>query len=236
MTSVVSQYIFINSADREYGETNDFTVNLVDIRDDFESMSLSIQNLTMPRSYYPINSLNNVISLGLTSAVLSQGNYTPSTLITEFISKSPIPITGSYNSTTGKFSFMTVDNSAWQIDGPYKYLGLSSGIHSSSSGIIVSDIVANLSGPREIRILTNIPIYSTNTTNVNRNVLISIYPNCQFGEMINYTIQNFAHIKLNTAHVGQTRFQIVDEDYNPINLNGEEYSLTLILTSNSLQD
>lgn len=237
--SIVSQYLFINSADRINGTSNDFQIQLKDINNDFEDMSLTIQNLSIPFSFYPINSNNNVITIGTTqTATITKGNYTANSFLNEFITDMPFGITGAYNTSTGKFSFGTTNASSWSItaNSNQQYLGLSAGLHSSTSGVITSDQLVNLSGPREIRILTDIPIYSTNTTDYNKDVLISVYPNTTFGSMINYTLHNFAHIKMACSNINIQRFSLVDENNQHIDLNKLDWSMTLLLTSNSLQE
>ena len=56
-----------------------------------------------------------------------------------------------------------------------------------------------------------------------------MYPNVSFGNVINYTNQNFAHIKLNTSRIGFQSFQLVNEYNEQIDLNGLEWNITLLL-------
>src|SRR5438067_2296830 len=137
--SSTSQLIFVNSADRVSGTAEDFYVNLVDINNDFEETSLSIQKLCIPFSNYPINSNNNTIALsgvsGNFNIDMTPSNYTPTTFITEFVSQfgstGSLGITGgvsgSYNTATSRFTFQMVDNSIdWSITPTIyngKYLG-----------------------------------------------------------------------------------------------------------------
>ena len=117
-----SPLIFINSADRINGTAEDFYVNLVDINNDFENTSLSIQELCIPFSMYPINSNNNTIALsGISRSFnisLTPSNYTPTTFINEFVnqfgSTGSLGITGgisgTYNTATSRFIFQMTDN------------------------------------------------------------------------------------------------------------------------------
>jgi hypothetical protein len=240
MSAIVSQYIFINSADRVSGNSNDFQVFLKDIKNDFEDVNITIQNLSILNSFYPINSNNNVISIGATAAItatITPGNYTSAQFITEFVAESSLGITGAYSSNTGKFSFGSTNGMAWSItaNANQPFLGLTTGTHNSSGGVITSDAVVNLSGAREVRILTDIPIYSTNSHDDNKNILISVYPNANFNNMINYSLQNFAHVKLSTSNIGLQRFTLVNEFGELLNTNNTDWSMTLLLTSNSLQ-
>lgn len=235
--AVASQMIHISSKDRINGSSSDYTILLKD-RDLNDYQDLSIQKISIPFSYYAINSNNNVITLGATAgltATITPGNYTTSSFLTEFITKAPIGITGAYNSTTSKFSFGSTDNSAWNITTDtrnYRYLGLpKSTVCASVSGIITSSNVVNMSGTQEIQILCDIPMNSSNTYNYNNNVLVSIYPNALPGGMIQYTNENFAHIKLDTQRIGLTRFTLIDDNHDTIDLGGLDWSMTLLLTS-----
>ena len=113
-----------------------------------------------------------------------------------------------YSSTTGKFSFGATGDFSITAGANQPFFGLSEGIHHSVSYALVSDNIANLGGPMEIRVLSDIPKYSSNTSSGNNDLLISVYPNVSFGNVINYTNQNFAHIKLNTSRIGFNRFNL----------------------------
>ena len=243
--SSTSQLIFVNSADRTSGTAEDFYVNLVDINNDFEDTSLAIQELCIPFSNYPINSNNNTIALsgisGSWNANLTPSNYTPTTFITEFVNQFGSTgslgiaggITGSYNTATSRFSFGTIAGTDFSITPTIyngKYLGLSAGTHNSVNHVITSDRNVILSGALQVRILTDLSIYSTNTRDNNRNVLCSVYPDCQYGDIITKNLSNFTHIKMSSPFIGLTRFYLVDELYQPIDLNGLDWSITLIRT------
>lgn len=228
--SHVSQYIFINSKDRVIGSASDFQINIKDIQNDFENIELTLQKVSIPRSYYPINSSNNVITCSLGDFTLTPGNYTIAQLITEFNSKTSIVL--SHSTTTGKMGFAVTG--AFSITGAYKYLGLATGAH-AGTGSFVSDNVADLSGPSEINLITDIPLYSTNSLTGNRDRLISIYPNCSFGDYINFTISNFAPIKLATNNISMQSFSLRDETGTLIDLNGLDWSFTLLLSSSNLR-
>ena len=185
---VASQYIFISSANRLFPSdtSSDFTVNLTDLDPDDDNYNITVQNLSIPASWQGINSYNNQIALSTTGAsgimTLTPGNYNANQILTEIATQSLIAgvgITGSYNSITDQFTFNSIGATGFQITAGSNqpFLGLSAGTHIGVSSHIYSDQAINLSGPREIRILSNLPTYSTNTWDQNNTCLLSIYPN-----------------------------------------------------------
>ena len=76
-----------------------------------------------------------------------------------------------------------------------KYLGLSAGTYLGTTSI-VGNKVADFSGSNFFDVLIDgISLFSTNTRNYNKNVLIRIYNNVDFGNYMNYTLQNFTQIQ-----------------------------------------
>ena len=125
-------------------------------------------------------------------------------------------ITAAYNSANRHFTFhsgitgfsIVVPNSQ------YKYLGLSTGTHISTGTTLFSlesDEVVDLSGTNEINIVTSLQVNSTNTENGNLNRLVSVYPNCAVGEMVQYTNESFHAIKLRNDSLMFERFTLLDE-------------------------
>jgi len=202
-----SQYIFINSKDRIYGTSSNFGIDLNDQSiDDNVDMSLCVQNISIPNSFYNVNANNYSIATGTTVVNLTQGSYNVSNFINNFISNASTVIPGisvSYTSTTAKYTFGASGSFDLTGNTNQQYLGLSPGVHTSNgSNQIVSDEIVNMSQPMEIRVLTDIPVYSQNSTTNNQDVLISIYPKVSFGSIINYTNQDFSHIKLKSPRIG----------------------------------
>ena len=101
---------FINSKKRESGSTDDsdFYYNFNYRGNENVDNVLNIDSLCIPRSYYSVNDYNNTFQLGNTDlvgiltavvsdVVLTNGDYTPTTLINEVTSKInelPIGISG----------------------------------------------------------------------------------------------------------------------------------------------
>lgn len=242
---------FINSKKREAGSTSDsdfyFNFNFK-VNENADNV-LNIDSLCIPKSYYAVNDYNNTFQLDPTpllgatyysvqNIALTNGNYTPSSLITELTSKttsalgaSGIGISMTYSSNQGKFNFLGMTGINLITNDKQKYLGFnSSGTWSPTGGILVSHDVVDLSGTNSINVLTDIDIESYNNSNKNSNMLLSVYPNVDINNFIHYTSQNFRSIKLKNDQLNLQRFQLMDENMDPLNLNGLSWDLTLSLT------
>jgi hypothetical protein len=229
-----SQWIVINSKDRIAGVAENFSIDLRDLQNDDMDMSLCIQHLALPVSYYNINGNNNEVLLGTTQTItLTPGNYNATTFRTEFITQaSPIysGVSMSYSSTTGKFQYLGITGGIITANENQGFLGLTTGTHSASVSTISGDRFADLSGPLEVRVITDIPIMSTNSLNANRDVLVSVYPAVAFGSVAEYTNHDFAHIKLRANKLGMHQFSLQNEFGEQLDLNGMNWAMTLLLT------
>ena len=102
------------------------------------------------------------------------------------------------------------------------------GANLSVSGVLETNSI-NLNAFDEIRITTDIPIFSANTTNDRRDILCSVYPNCSYLGMVQYTNESFYKTKLNTTKIGTQMFSIRNEFDELIDLKNQEWSLTILL-------
>jgi hypothetical protein len=233
-----AQYIFINSADRYLASdtSSDIHINLNCQYNNLDDLSLQIQHVVIPQSYFNVNSNNNTFTLGITSGTtgwstgteaITAGNYSVSTLPSVLFSETGV--SGVYNATTNQFTFGVVNGDEFDLTTTiqHKFLGLSAGTHSSSSGVITSDVSVDFSGVREIRIWADIPFQSTTTWDRNSNVLAVIYPSESFGDYCVYKLENFAPITVqNGALNGNHRIRLLDEYNQLIDLRGSDWSMT----------
>jgi hypothetical protein len=206
---------------------------------ELDDLRLQIQHITVPASYYNVNSYNDTFTLGITSGVsgwlgsstqtITDGHYSVSTLPSVMFSDTGV--SGVYNATTNKFTFGVAGGDEFQLTttAQHKYLGLSSGVHSSTGGQIVSDVAVDLSGPREIRVWMDIPFKSTNTWDRNGNILATIFPNASFGDYTVYKLESFAPVIVENSYLnGNHRIRLLDEFNQPLQLNGSEWSMSLV--------
>jgi hypothetical protein len=232
------QYIFVNSRNRIHtvDDSSDFTVNLNTQFENVNDLSIQIQNLTIPSSWYNINANNYSIAFGTTQAIeIPQGNYSsstfPSALQTASLALATSGISATYSALTGKMTYQSGDLAPWSITPTVKqgYLGLSAGQHASVSGVIVSDEFVDFSGPLELRLESDLAVQSANSWNRNANTLISVYPNVATGEFVNYQIEAFAPMKVSNASLnGNVRFRLFDQHGDKVDLHGKEMALTFV--------
>ena len=106
------------------------------------------------------------------------------------------------------FTISSLDNSAFSLitNSKKKYIGLSEGLHLSVSGSIESDIPVDLTGTQYIQIITDIPVYSTNTWNDNNNVLATIIPNRSYGSYIDHTFHNIMSLKKQIQQIQERNY------------------------------
>ena len=150
--SLGSQFIFVNGKDRVSGTASNFNINLVDLdQNNDNDQSLTIQNLSIPYSFYNITDLNNTVSVGTTETfTIPKGNYSATTLAAQFISSANSVIPGvsmTYSTTTGKFSYGATGDFSMTIAANQPFFGLSEGIHHSVSYALVSDQYRKSWGP-----------------------------------------------------------------------------------------
>jgi len=232
----MSSYIYINSADRISGSIEDFSVFIQDHLENVDK-NISVESLAIPYSYYVVNGNNNTLLAGPTGVdtiTLTQGNYTGSELSTELqtqLNAVLVPTyTVSFDSNSGKFTYSTGDASEFQIitdTQNYKYLGFDkSSTNSSSSGSLTSSNVIDVSGSQYIEVRTDLPIHSENNSNLNRDVLLRVYPNSEVFSTIFYQNNN-AQVHFTSDKIQRVRFTLFDEFDNQMDLNGLNWSLTL---------
>jgi len=185
-----------------------------------------------------MNTSNNVLNydflLGPTGIptnsdiTLNTGFYDEPDLTNFNSNETLLGITTSYDSHKNSISYFSPDGSDFTFnvnENQTKLLGLPQGANTSISGILTTDSI-NLNGFDEVRIHTDIPIFSTNTKNNRKDILCSVYPNASYLEMIQYTNESFFKIKLNTRKLGAQSFSLRNEFGELLNLNGQEWSMT----------
>lgn len=242
-----SVQFFINSKKREDGSLADydFYYNFnYKARENGDNV-LNIDSISIPRSYYSVNDFNNTFQIdttpllgittgGISNITLSNGDYDPTTLITAITTDTTINSLGvsmTYSTQTKKFSFLGTTGIDWITNDKQKYLGFNSAnTWSPTAGTLVSNDVVDLSGTNSISILTDIDVETYNNSNKNSNMLLSIYPSVDSNGFISYTSDNFRSIKLKNDNLNLQRFQLMDENLDPLDLNGLSWNISLSLT------
>lgn len=234
---------YINSRDRTSGTNSDFTYDI-----DLKGLDVShaaILQAYIPKSFYVVVSGENTFTLEedskQASVSISPGSYSKSSLKshlqTQLNSASPngysytITTPSSSQGETGKLTFSVSGNGGIQpilIFTTYLWEQLGFDKNSSnqfSSDTLTSTNVINLQSENTIFLHSDI-IQDSDS------VLQEIYA----GSSLNYSAISFQNHspelyakKLQTADSNSYRFYLTDENSNPINLNGLNIVLTLLV-------
>lgn len=202
---------------------------------------LSVINAIIPYSFYTITTINNKISIVTipTAGVSPSGTYyiTPGCYNANQLASaltSLIPnMTITYNNILNIF-FFTCTTTDFIIDINFttagELLGLSlDNLYNTSIGKVLKGFtLINLSTVRTINIICN---YNTGNLNILEsnftNTLCSIPVLTAPYSLITYTNPNNYSSNLYISEFNNITLRLLDQDANPINLNGQHFNLTL---------
>ena len=193
---------------------------------------VSVENFCCPYTFYNINSSNNTLTYlennTAYTITITSGNYNVNNLITELMSKM-VRFTITYNSITNKLIFVNslYDFTFSSLSTCLSLLGFSSNL-SSSSKTLTSDKVVNLCPYRCICIHTNLKTFSINKKYSNNTTLLASIPiNCAPNSIILYENKNNFKSNTFTNNISNIRIKLTDHDFNPLDLNGQHWTITL---------
>ena len=240
------QIFVINSNNRITGTSNDFTINLdFDPNKDFDSVT--ILQCLIPLSYYLIQNGQNTFTLqegaNQVTVTIPIGNYNRKSFATVLTSvlNSSSPNSFIYTITypnsaiqgdTGLYTYTVSNNAGVQpifIFGNYCYEPM--GFNENSSNIFVSN---SLTSTNVVKLSPedSILIHSDLCSNYGNDILQEIYT-ATTGTFSSIAFQNFDvesnYKKLTTTKNNVYRIYLTNEDFLPINLNGQNIVITLML-------
>lgn len=260
MSQIIDAVYFINSRDRipESNSASDFLVNFIEpIRPLHPKQMLAVKCVTIPISYYQINTTNNVVSVKETKSGIHSvfnvkipyGNGNASTILTDLAiqlsNASPNGLTYSivFNSSTGKatFSFTGTADSITYLSYSDDYftaddlLGLmeTKDIVINSGSSYTGGIV-NFSGLADaivqIRFMNQLSNTVFTTETGNTSVILAQIPIGQgySFDIISYEPNILSGSAFNTP-MQQLHFKITDIRSLPIDFNGKNIQFELIL-------
>lgn len=218
--------------------------NILKPNDNVKRSFISLQNATIPVSFYIINSLNNRLVLkdvgggGTHNIDIDYGNYSANTLIIELQSKInagyPHSCTITFNKNNGKFTFtFTGDTQIRNTTTMSDVLGTGGGnLSSDSSYIIIMPYPVNLLGVKKLLIKSQIlDINSFDSQTGNKlNILATIPVSDPFYNLITYIPATETKYLLTIDLINNIDIQITDEENNLINFNNLNWTLTFCLT------
>lgn len=208
---------------------------------------LRVLDIVIPYSFYQINSSNNFLvvqkSQGNNAYIsITQGNYNVYQLITELktqFSNNFLDMNVTYNEITNKFTFTLT-----HLGGPnyqeftfkksstcLKVLGFDNTDTSSTLQVLTSTNTINLQPSNYIMIHTNLyTSYINKSQSANlQNLFISIPINTPPNSLIVFQPSSNSAINTYDNLFNTIYFQLTDEYGNKIDLNGQDWSITLEL-------
>jgi hypothetical protein len=220
--------------------TYQFNTNLIQIDDNY-SIHLSVVNISIPYSFYNINSFNNLLlyqqlttPVTNTAIYIPVGNYTAYQLVS-YLNNNVPNTTVTYDSITNKITFT---NSLYNFKILSEYttcediLGLSTNdiYNSSILKSLIFPLQLNLASVQLIKVATNYNSGSiSNLNDHDMRVLCSFPVSSSPYSLITYTNDNNYRIDLNNNTFNSITIKILDQNEQPINFNGLHFSLTMQL-------
>lgn len=217
----------------------EFHLPVIEI-DDLYHIHLSVCSASIPISFYNINDHNNVLYYKLTADTeitkieLTKGNYNVNTLLT-LLRSVLTDFTITYNSITNKYTFSHPTSNfifyynTTHTSTCFHQIGFKFYDQYSSSRILENDRCINLSPIRNFLVSCNY-----NTGNINKsnplvnNILCSIPITANIGGVVNYVNDGFKS-NLFTSIMSTITITITDQDGQPIDFNGVNWTMTLQL-------
>lgn len=210
---------------------------------------ITVTNAQIPCSYYVINALNNklvITGTGITqqTILISYGNYNANSLITELINKitaSGLTMSISINRLNGILSFTSTGFTNFLFTSASTMLEI---IGTTSSKIASGTAYEclyplNLLGVKKLLIKSNtLSTVSVSTVDyASSNILVTIPSDVSPFSMISYTSQSDANKNLLTIRtINEIDINIYDENFNYIDFNNLDWTLTMIISSDVKYD
>jgi hypothetical protein len=234
-------YLNSNAADRYNNNSNsdvEFHLPLIEANSQCY-INLSVQNVSIPHSFYNCNSSNNILRYNLNSSpseiltiVIPAGNYNVNTLKT-YLANSMTGFTVSYNATTNKYTFYhnSSDFTILSSSTCLALLGFKNNVSlSSSSRTLTSTICCDFTTTKCILIASSFPSSNISKAINSDNNIIASFPVdvLPFGLL---TYSNHNNYKFNTyANIlSSITLRLTDQNGNLLDLNGCDWTITLQL-------
>ena len=226
----------INS-DRKIGTVSN-TISGIEIplnfrlsHDNDYNLLFGVKNARIPISYYNINDNNNVLNYQIDvttyTYTITSKQYTITTLGTHLDTNTPFTLT--YDSETYKFNIThaTDDFTILSTSTCLKTLGLSNQDHTSIAQSLTSNQVADISYTKNIIIAsTTLQTRNLNNTGGSTSYVLTRIPlSVDPGSVQPYEDTDMTIIENRDYNV--IDLYVLDDDYNEIDLNGVNYTLTL---------
>lgn len=198
---------------------------------------LSLQNATIPYSFYSISSSDNTFSWGLdgsavTTYTIPEGNYNVTQIIDVMRSIMGSAYTISFSSITSKITITHTTTNFTIYAGTFNHIiGFSKTTNTTSVGLtLTSRDCVNLNQIRALNIEVNFPTYNLNVAQPNNgNILATIPVYVAPFSIISYQNPNNFRTNLYVNKLDQIQIKIMDNEARLVNMNGINYQMCLQL-------
>jgi hypothetical protein len=200
---------------------------------------LSLQNATIPYSFYSISAVDNTFTWGLAAEFepeftyyIEPGNYNITQLIDvmQFAMGSAYTIT--YSSITSKLLITHATSNFTIYAASFNHIiGFSKTTNTTSTAnLLYGRDCVNLNQIRALNIEINFPTYNVNIAQpYNQNILATIPVYVAPFSIITYQNPNNFRTNLYVNKLDQIQIRIVDNEGRLVNMNGIQYQMTLQL-------
>ena len=230
-----SAYATINTTNNGNGDVYFFLSAPVLVGNDHDIV-LRLDNFTLPISFFLLDTGNNSLVINGITYTIAPGNYNALTLASTI--DALIPQIATYTASNNKFTFTS--NSAFTVSGSstcFGVIGFNSGtdqVATLSGGkyTLTSTYIVNLSGTPIVYI--DIPNLTTRNISSKNNggfttIVKSIIQNVPYGSILSYVNNTMSAVVLREKYISYIHVRLLDSNYNILNLNGQNFNLTLEL-------
>ena len=239
-TPFSSQQIYLDSDDADIyinSKISDciWTFNDIIVVPPNIEMLLSVVNVTIPISWYIVDSTRNTIVWSLNGVdqsdiVIPEGNYTATQLQEELDTQFSGTITTTYSETQSKYTFShdSQDFVFKSTSTCLEILGFSSANHSSANNQLTSNQIVDLAGVKTVQLRSNFTTNSLETKTKGFSTILARIPvPLAQGSILVYTNKTGFKSKLTNRHINYIRLTLEDHDNKALELNNIEWSCTL---------
>jgi hypothetical protein len=198
---------------------------------------LSLQNATIPYSFYSISSFDNTFIWGLvgdppTTYYVEPGNYNITQLVDVIKTAMGASYTITYSSITSKLLITHATHNFIIYASTINHaLGFSKTSNTTSTAnLLYSRDCINVNQIRALNIEINFPTYNVNIAQAyNNNILATIPVYVAPYSIITYTNNNNFRTNLYVNKLDQIQIRILDNENRRVDMNGVQYQMTLQL-------
>lgn len=239
------QVVYINSAQRSNGVPENFSVTLA--KPLKSARSVLVKSVEIPFTYYVVTTSTNTLVFnggGVKTVTIAVGNYSGNTLATAIqTAMNATAFTGTtvvYNDITNKLVFTNLSAFLLVLAGTTmaEIIGLSANTLLATS--TSPQNIVNIAGTNQLYIISNILQGAQNIPLVNSSIL-----SCLHRVVVDVGPTQFISDKVMAAganvykfsgqnDIYEITFQLVDEDFNQIDLNGANWNIELHISTDIL--